>query len=449
LDRCFIPVYIDTLFTAGVLTVNEHSEERGGRAIGGVQISELIAEFGSPLYAYDARIIRERVRELKEAIVYPHREIKYACKANTNVEIIRIMAKEGLGIDAVSPGEIFAARTAGIPPGKILFTVNNATEEDVTYAVESGVMVNVDSLTQLESFGRRYPGRDICVRINPNVGAGHHDHCITGGPQSKFGIRYSEAGTVRKVSREHGLQVRGIHQHIGSGILQADKFIEAMEVLLDTASLFAEDLSFIDFGGGIGIPYHEDEDPIDVGALGRQISEEFSRFCARYASNRRGNGKESLKLVIEPGRYLVAEAGFLIARVTSVKQGERYRFVGCDTGFNHLIRPAMYGSYHPITNGTNPGGQPLAQVIAGNLCESGDTFTRNEEGIQERILPEFRVGDLVCIGHAGAYGFSMASNYNSRPRPAEVMVEDGKPRIIRNRESVEDLFRTGLRGIVG
>jgi diaminopimelate decarboxylase len=415
-------------------------------AIGGVDIGGLVAEFGTPLYVYDAGTIRRRVRELKAAVVYPSREIKYACKANTNIEIIRIMHREGLGIDAVSPGEIFAARAAGVPPERILFTVNNATREDVACAVESGVMVNIDSLAQLEHFGTRYPGSEICVRINPNVGAGHHDHCITGGPESKFGIRYSEAESIRRVTGEHGLRVKGIHQHIGSGILQPEKFIEAMDVLLETASLFVEDLSFIDFGGGIGVPYREEEQPIDVSALGRRISEEFTRFCGRYTGGR--CGADGLKLVIEPGRYLVAESGFLLARVTSVKKGERYRFVGVDTGFNHLVRPAMYGSYHPITNATNPRGERVPQVVAGNLCESGDTFTRDEEGIRERLLPLFREDDVACIGHAGAYGYSMASNYNSRPRPAEVLVEEGEPRLIRERESIEDMFRTSLRETV-
>jgi diaminopimelate decarboxylase len=399
--------------------------------VGGVDAGALIAEFGSPLYVYDALTIGNRIRELQDAIDYPSREIKYACKANTNIEIIRIMHREGLGIDAVSPGEIFAAREAGVPPEHILFTVNNATREDIAYAVKSGVMVNIDSLAQLDYFGRSHPGRDICVRINPNVGAGHHDHCITGGPESKFGIQYSEAGTVRRMTEKHGLHVKGIHQHIGSGILQTEKFIEAMDVLLETASLFVDELTFIDFGGGIGVPYREDEEPIDVNELGKRISSAFTGFCERYAGGRSGAGE--LKLVIEPGRYLVAEAGFLLATVTSVKRGERHLFVGVDTGFNHLVRPAMYGSYHPIVNATNPGGERISQVIAGNLCESGDTFTRDDEGIRDRLLPEFRENDVVCIGHAGAYGYSMASNYNSRPRPAEVLIENGEPRLIRER----------------
>jgi len=300
------------------------------------------------------------------------------------------------------------------------------------FAQSRGVLINIDSLAQLRLMGEKYPGSDVCVRINPNVGAGHHNHVITGGPESKFGIHCARVDEVKKTVEKYGLKITGVHQHIGSGILSPEKFIEAMDVLLETAGKF-DDLSFIDFGGGIGVPYRDDEKRIDVGVLGQKISDEFNRFCNRY-------GKR-LRLVIEPGRYIVAECGYLLATVTAVKQGEKHRFVGVDTGFNHLVRPAMYGSYHRIINGSHVAGETTGQAIAGNICESGDTFTRDENGIVDRELPVFSEGDIVCICNAGAYGFSMSSNYISRPRPAEILVKQGTSRLIRRRETIEDIFR--------
>jgi diaminopimelate decarboxylase len=398
--------------------------------LGGIAASELVEEFGSPLYVYEEETFRRRARELLEAITYTQREIKYACKANTNIEVMKIFREEGMSIDAVSPGEVYAALKAGFSADQILFTTNNATREEIEFGMQKGVMVNVDSLSQLRFMGERHPGARVCVRINPNVGAGHHDHVITGGPESKFGIDYTQVDRIRELSSTHELKVAGIHQHIGSGILQPDKFIEAMHVLLETAEKI-EGLSFIDFGGGFGVPYREEERRMDVQVLGRKVSDEFERFCRSYGSE--------LKLIVEPGRYLVAEGGFLLATVTSVKEGQRHRFVGVNSGFNHLVRPAMYGSYHPILNAQNVDGSRIPQTIAGNLCESGDTFTRDEEGIVDRDLPPFSEGDVVAILNAGAYGFSMASLYNTRPRPAEVLVTDGRARLIRKRETIEEL----------
>jgi diaminopimelate decarboxylase len=400
--------------------------------IGGISARELIEKFKSPLYVYVEETIRRRAEELKNAISYQNKDIKYACKANTNIAVMKILRDEGMGIDAVSPGEIYAAFKAGFTPDQILFTTNNVHWEEIEYAVSQNILVNLDSLSQLKLFGKRYPGKEICMRINPNVGAGHHDHVITGGPESKFGVNYALVSEIKKITRDSGLRVIGIHQHIGSGILDPDMFIRAMDVLLEVCVVF-DDLLFIDFGGGLGVPYTEEENRLDIGLLGKNITEDFKAFCGSY-------GKE-LKLVIEPGRYFVAESGFLLATVTAVKQGERHKFVGIDTGFNHLMRPAMYGSYHPIVNADNVEGDGVSQTIAGYLCESGDTFTRDQSGIVDRQLPLFREGDIISIGNAGAYGYSMASFYNSRPRPAEVVISGGKAKLVRKRESVEDLFR--------
>jgi diaminopimelate decarboxylase len=405
--------------------------------IGGVEARALVQEFGSPLYAYEEETLRTRARELYEAIIYPQCEIKYACKANTNIEIMKVLREEGTSIDAVSPGEVYASLEAGFEPEHILFTTNNATHEEIEYGVRAGVSINVDSLSQLRFVGERHRGIEVCVRINPNVGGGHHDHVITGGPESKFGIDYTKVDRIKELADAHDLTIIGIHQHIGSGILQPERFIEAVDVLLETAKQF-DSLRFVDFGGGIGVPYREDESRIDVRVLGRKISEEFETFCRAYGSK--------LKLIIEPGRYLVAESGFLLATVTSVKEGQRHRFVGVNTGFNHLVRPAMYGSYHPILHADGVEGSGIPQVIAGNLCESGDVFTRNEEGIEDRVLPRFGEGDIVAILNAGAYGYSMASLYNMRPRPAEVLVRDGRARLVRDRERIEDLVAASSVG---
>jgi diaminopimelate decarboxylase len=424
--------------------------------IGGVSARDLVDEFKSPLYVYEEETIRERARELKIAISYENKEIKFACKANTNIEIMKILRDEGLGIDAVSPGEIFAALAAGFSPARILFTTNNVLWEEIEYAVSKNVMANLDSLSQLRMFGQRFPGMDVCVRINPNVGAGHHDHVITGGPESKFGINYTEVDDIKKIADKYNLRITGIHQHIGSGILEPKMFIKAMDVLLETAKYFT-DLSFIDFGGGIGVPYRENEKRIDIDVLGRMISERFESFAAQQNEDPNNSGcqetgpaetgqkKEGLKLVIEPGRYLVAESGFLLATVASVKEEKKHRFVGIDTGFNHLVRPAMYGSYHQILHAEKAEDQGVKQVIAGNLCESGDTFTRDENGIVDRSLPLFNEGDIVCMCNAGAYGYSMSSFYNSRPRPSEVLVKDGNVKLIRRRETYEEIFTCSLQ----
>jgi len=399
---------------------------------GGISARKLIEEFGSPLFVYEEDVIRKRARELKDAIGYNNKEIKFACKANTNIEIMKILREEGMGIDAVSPGEIYASLKAGYNPENILFTTNNTTWDEIEYVVAKRVMVNIDSLSQLIKFGKRYPGHELCIRINPNVGAGHHNHVITGGPESKFGINYTEIDTIKEIVKSYDLKIKGLHQHIGSGILDPNIFIKAIRVLLDVAIHF-EGLSFLDFGGGIGIPYQDNENEINVAKLGKAITTEFESFCNRYGKN--------LKLIIEPGRYLVAESGFLLATVTVVKHGERHRFVGIDTGFNHLVRPVMYGSYHKIMNAARPNGEKVLQTIAGNLCESGDTFTRDGNGIVDRSLVELKEGDIVCIFNAGAYGYSMSSFYNSRPRPAEILVKATRSRLIRKRDRIEELFK--------
>lgn len=388
---------------------------------------EVAEKFGTPTYVYDEDKIIGQLSNLRQAMIYRPSSILYAMKANSNPNILDTIRAYGLGIDAVSPGEIALALKVGFDPSDILFTANNIVDEEVEFAINKGVLLNVDSLSRLKKMARDYPRIDVCVRINPDVGAGHHDHCITGGPESKFGVWHTEVDKVLEVAEGGDLRIVGLHQHIGSGILDPDIFMLAMEAILGLIPEFP-DLAFVDFGGGLGIPYRPSEDALSVETLGQKISSRFTEFC--------GQSKRKLELVIEPGRYLVAEAGYLLVRVNTIKRNPDGRvFVGVNSGFNHLIRPAMYGSYHEIVNISNLDGSREIADVVGNICESGDKFA------EQRRIFECREGDLLAITNAGAYGYSMSSNYNLRPRPAEAMImREGNVKLVRRRETIEDLI---------
>ncbi len=387
--------------------------------LGGVEAEGLAREYGTPLYVYDEAIIRSRFTTLAAAIPYPRLRLHYACKANGNVEILKLIRELGANAETVSRGEILLAFGAGFAPQQILHTCSNVHPDELRFVVGSGVMVNLDSLGQMRRFGQWNPGASVSVRINGGIGAGHHPHVITGGPDSKFGIDISQLEQVRSLAKEYGLRIAGIHQHIGSNVLDAALLVEAMKPALDSAATFSG-LEFVDLGGGLGVPYRPDEKPLDVRQFGTLAARLFEAFGREYG--------KPLDMVLEPGRYLVAEAGTLLATVTDVKKTPFHEFVGVDTGFNHLIRPAMYGSYHAIVNASCVDGEQEVVWVAGNLCESGDLLAR------DRALTGCREGDTLAILNAGAYGFSMSSNYNARPRPAEVMVCGGTARVIRPRE---------------
>ncbi len=406
--------------------------------IGDVAASDLAGKFGTPIYVYDEETIRSKVRALVQHVAYRPLKVYYAAKANTNLSILRLIrdeGKEAVGIDAVSPGEIELALKAGFRPGQIMFTSTSVTDEEMKFAIGKKVLVNCDSLSQLERYGRLNPNSSVCFRINPDVGAGHHSHVITGGPESKFGVWADDVPKAFAIAAKYGLKIVGIHQHIGSGILETDKFLTAMKVLLSVINKHKDelkDLEFVDFGGGIGVPYGPDQMPINLKEFGAAISRLFAGFCGSFGRR--------LMLIIEPGRFLVAESGALLCTVNTVKQTPKHRFVGVDTGFHHLIRPAMYGSYHPIVVADNCNGERGERkekvAVCGNVCESGDVFTRDENGIADRELPPVKEGDVLAILVAGAYGFSMASNYNTRPRPAEVLVNGKAVKVIRKKEDV-------------
>lgn len=393
---------------------------------------KIVQVFGTPTYVYDESKIEKQFHSLMSSIHYRPKKILYAMKANFNPHILQILKRLGSGIDAVSPGEVILSKRYNF---FTVFTGNNVTDEEMEIVQRKSDLVNIDSLSALEKFGKSYPCRSIGIRINPDVGAGHHDHCITGGPKSKFGIWYSELEKAKRIADRYELSIIGIHQHIGSQILDVEKFLLAMDVLLKEAPRFP-DLKTINFGGGFGVPYRLEEKTLPIEELGRKMSERFHDFSEKYGRR--------LIMMIEPGRYLVAESGWLLTRVNTIKRNPNGRtFVGVDSGFNHLLRPAMYGSYHHIINVSNPDGRKEVVDVVGNICESGDKFA------EEREITEPREGDLLVIATAGAYGYSMASNYNLRGLPAEVLIKlDGNIKLIRERVSNETLIRRMTGGLL-
>ncbi len=388
---------------------------------------QLVKQFGSPLYVYDADVIRTRVRELQEHIgLYPKTEFLYAVKANYNPTLLKLIISLGCGVDAVSVEEVQLALHVGCKKENIMFTGNNMTDEEMKTVHELGVLLNIGSLSRLKKYGQTFPGSNVSVRFNPNVGSASHETNITGGPNSKFGISFQDVEVVKRIALEHNLTVVGVHQHIGSGWLGLTEPKLALDVILDIAKQF-DHLEFIDVGGGFGVPYKPDEERLDLASLGTFISEKFSAFCKEY-------GKE-LTLRFEPGRFIIAEAGQLLTKVNTIKTSISGRaVVGTDTGMHHLVRPAMYGSYHPIRNCSNPNGPRKEYDITGNICECADYFAK------ERSLNEIREGDILSIDIAGAYGMSMASNYQLRILPAEVLVDGDSVRCIRKGQTFDQLI---------
>lgn len=393
-------------------------------------IPDLITRFGSPLYVYDLDLVRARARAIRDAVTWRPFQPLYAIKANPCPAVARVLVEEGFGVDAVSPGEVALALRLGVPPAQVLYTENNMTDAEMADAIRLGVTINCGSLDRLERVARA-GAATASVRFNPFVGAGAHEKICTAGPMTKFGVHHAQVDEVRRIEERYPLRVTGCHMHIGSGFLDAEAFVRACAVLLAVAERLPN-LAFIDFGGGIGIPYRPEQQPMDVPALGRQASQLMAAFCHRYG--------RPLELRLEPGRFPVAEAGTLYTTVTSVKtnpdgaDGKGRTFVGCDTGFNHLIRVAMYDAYHRIDNVSRPDA-PLREVdVVGNICESGDVFAR------DRRIPMPQAGDLLALRDAGAYGFAMASTYNTRPLPAEVALSGGHARLVRCRQTVDELL---------
>ncbi len=401
-----------------------------------IDAAALLARFGSPLYVYDLTTVRARARALKNAVSYTPFQPLYAIKANPCPAVAHAIIAEGFGIDAVSPGEVALALRLGVAPRLVQYTENNMTDAEQAEALAQGVMITAGSLDRLERLERAGAG-EVSVRFNPDVGDGAHEKICTGGPLSKFGVHWSQVDDVLAIERRAGVRVVGCHMHIGSGFLDATAFVLAMDVILRVAERLPH-LAFIDFGGGLGIPYRADQQPIDLALVGAEASRLMREFTARYG--RLLQSGRTVEMRLEPGRFLVAESGTLLTTVTSVKANPSTptavgrTYVGCDTGFNHLVRPTMYGAYHRIDNLTRPDAAPATVDIVGNICESGDVFAR------DRTLPQPHLGDVLAIRDAGAYGFAMASSYNLRPLPAEVVLDGGEARLVRERQTVAQLL---------
>jgi len=385
----------------------------------------LLAAHGSPLYVYDLTVVRARARQIRAAISWQPFQPLFAIKANPCPAVARAIIAEGYGVDAVSPGEVAVALKLGVRPDLVLYTENNMTDEEMMLAVQQGVLVNCGSLDRLERLAKAGV-KKACVRFNPEFGDGAHEKICTAGPLTKFGVHQSLLPEVRRIERETGIQVVGCHMHIGSGFLDATAFTKSCEVIFAIAAQLPH-LTFVDVGGGIGIPYRESQAALDLPAMGAALSASFAEFCQAYG--------RPLELRVEPGRFLVAESGTLYTTVTSVKANPDGRvFVGCDTGFNHLVRVVMYDAYHRISNVTRPDAAPQVVDVVGNICESGDVFAR------QRALPAPQLGDILALHDAGAYGMAMASTYNTRPLPAEVIIDGAAIAVARRRQTVEELL---------
>lgn len=391
-----------------------------------VDVLGICEQFGTPVYVYDADIIKRQIESLRQGFASVDLKIKYATKALTNISILRLMRKYGVGADAVSIQEAKLAMHAGYKADEVMFTPNGVSFEEIMEAVELGLSINIDNLPTLKKFGERYGNSKPCsLRINPGIMAGGNYKISTGHLQSKFGISIQQLDEILALVKQHNIHINGLHVHTGSEIGDIGVFIQVSEVLFSAARQFP-DLKFLDFGGGFKVAYKKGDAVTDIPALGDQLGKVFNAFCKEYG--------RKLELWIEPGKYLVSESGNLLVKVNVVKQTPALTFAHVNSGLNHLLRPMMYDAYHELVNVSNPTGSQKLYTVVGYICET-DTIGA------DRNLNEVKEGDVLAIRNAGAYGFSMASNYNSRVRPAEVLVIDGKAMLIREQESFEDLLK--------
>lgn len=393
----------------------------------------LLAKYGSPLYVYNEDILRRQMRRVAGILVNHRFTSNYSIKANSNLSILRMAYEEGLNADAMSPGDIYMIKKAGFPSDRIFFVPNNVSEEEMQYAIDEGVMLSVDSLSQLEMFGRLCPGGRLSVRLNPGVGAGHHEKVVTAGKKTKFGVAAQDIAKINDVAKKYDLHIVGLNQHIGSLFMDFQPYLDAVSNFLHYAEDF-EELEFVDFGGGFGTPYHklEGETEFDI--------ESFKVALDQLLTDWKKKTGRDLLFKMEPGRYIASEGGVLLGSVYAVKENYGHKYIGTDIGMNVLFRPALYDAYHdveiyrdgkPVIDGTKE-----IYSVVGNICETGDIVAKDRE------LPKTQVGDVAVVLDAGAYGYSMSSNYNNRLRPAEVLIDqDGNDRLIRRRDTFDDLMR--------
>jgi len=396
---------------------------------GGIDPLDLVEKYRAPLYVYEAATIQSKYEKMVNAFSVSRFKINYACKALTNLSILKYMKSLGAGLDTVSIQEVRLGLAAGFHPKDIIYTPNCVGIEEVNDAVKLGVRINLDNLSILEQFGTLYHATyPVCIRINPHIMAGGNDKISVGHIDSKFGISIHQLPHVLRIVKATGLKIEGLHMHTGSDILDAEVFLLGAEILLTAANSF-EDLDYIDFGSGFKVPYKDDGIQTDIEDLGEKISARFNSFCEEY-------GKEVM-LMFEPGKYMVSEAGTFLVKVNVVKQTTSTVFAGVDSGLNHLIRPMFYNAYHKIVNISKTSGRERIYTIVGYICET-DTFG------SERRLHEVNEGDILAFYNAGAYCYAMSSNYNSRFRPAEVFIVNGKDYLIRKRETMDDLMRNQI-----
>jgi len=411
----------------------------------------LVATYGSPLYVYNESILRQRCRDMKNLTTYPRFKINYAIKANTNLALMRIAKEEGLSADVSSPGEAVAALAAGFVPEDLFFIANNISPDEMAFAIERGIALSVDSISQLETYGKLNPGGEIALRFNGGIGGGHHENVITGGDKTKFGIRAAYIPKVKALLAKYRLRLIGINHHSGSQNSE-DLYLSGVEELLTIARQF-ENLDFIDFGGGFSIPYNKQngEAHTNLTYIGQALTKHMEDFAMEYG--------KPLTYIVEPGRYICAESGVLLGTVHAIKQNGETKYAGTDLGFSVLARTTLYDAHHDIeiyrpavstnksdsvTNSTSSIVEPAAAVlepisIVGNQCESGDYIAKS------RPLPPIYEGDILGVLDAGAYGYAMSSQYNNRARPAEVLIQEcGSIKLIRRRDTYEDMLANML-----
>ncbi|RPA66521.1 diaminopimelate decarboxylase [Cyclobacteriaceae bacterium YHN15] len=394
--------------------------------IQGVSLTRLAKDYGTPLYVYDGEKILNQVKKLQDAFSTVKLKIKYATKALSNINILKLMKKAGTGVDAVSIEEVKLCMHAGFEPHEIMYTPNSVSFEEIQEAENLGVMINIDNIPMLEHFGTYYGNKvPVCIRLNPHILAGGNAKISVGHIDSKFGISILQLKHVHKVINAYDLNVIGLHVHTGSDILDAEVFLKGAEILFDAAREF-KGLKFLDFGGGFKVAYKKGDIATDIKEVGNKVSKAFREFCVEYGSD--------LEIWFEPGKFLVSESGYLLVKVNIVKSTPASTFVGVDSGLNHLIRPMMYDAYHDVVNISKLDGPERVYTIVGYICET-DTIAA------DRKLREVQEGDIIAIKNAGAYGISMSSNYNSRLRPAEVLILNGKAQLIRERETFDDILR--------
>lgn len=389
-------------------------------------LTSLTQKYGAPIYVYNGNTIERKYHEMVKAFSQVKKlKINYAVKANSNLTILKLLKKLNSGIDTVSFQEVQLGIKAGFKPEEIIFTPNGVSLQEIEKVAKLGVQINIDNLSILEQFGNHYPNTPVCVRINPHIMAGGNRNISVGHIDSKFGISIHQLPHIKRIEENTQMKINGIHMHTGSDILDIDVFIAATEILFSAAKEF-KNLDFIDFGSGFKVPYKPNDIATNIEELGEKLSVRFNDFCKEYGKN--------LTLMFEPGKFLVSESGCFLAKVNVVKQTTSTVFASIDSGLNHLIRPMFYDAYHHIENISNPKGRERYYSVVGYICET-DTFASN------RRISEIRENDILCFKNAGAYCFSMASNYNSRYKPAEVLIYNKKDYLIRKQETFDDLLR--------